>query len=475
MKRSRPVREAVFALADRFSMLPRGSRVLVGFSGGADSVCLLTLLKEAEEERGIRVFALHVNHLLRGEAADRDERFCEAFCAERGIPFTPVRRDAAAYAAARKLGTEEAAREIRYAAFRETAERLGCTAVATAHHANDNLETILFRLARGTGTAGIRGIPPVRGNIVRPLLGVTKAEILAYCGERSLPFVTDETNADTTYTRNYIRAELVPRMERINPSAAEAAFSFSLSAGEDERYLSSLSAAHSLSEGAAALSALPDPILRRVLTDAALKEGAALSFEDGDRMIALTRSAKAKGSVPIRGRREFRKDRDTLFFSPEKSGDPVPNWSGTLTPGLTRSEDGRAAIYLAPLPLNEEDRNNINALKNIYKFALQADLNFDKIGSVLSVRTRLPGDLYRYGGMTREVKKLFQAKKLTDAVRSSLPVLTDENGIVWIPGFPPRDEGNRMRVTYFCDHAAVFPGTGDKHQGRKAKTDVPVE
>ena len=463
MKRERTVREKILSYADSRAMLPEGTSVLVGFSGGADSVCLLSVLWDASEARKLRVGAVHLNHRLRGDAADRDERFCREFCEKRGIPFYAVSRDIAAFAEERKLGTEEAAREIRYAVFTEIADRYGYERIATAHNADDQLETLLFRLARGTGIAGLAGIPPVRGRFLRPMLRVGKEEILGYLAENGLTHVTDETNADPAYTRNYIRAELVPRMKKVNPGVLRAAADLSECAAEDEAYLSFLASEHSLSEGAEALSSLPDPILRRVIRREAEEKGMSLSFLETGEALRVVRSADARASAPMPGRNEFRKDRDTLSF-----GSRAPlKWAGTVPadaglPALISAGEKEAAVFYAPKPLSPEALAIIKDLKNIYNLSMQADLSSAKIGGTITLRTRLSGDLYRFGGMTRQVKKLFSDRKFTALLRDSLPVITDENGILWIPGFPPREEGRDAVLLYFCADPAFFPAPASR-------------
>lgn len=197
-------------------MLPPGAVVLCAVSGGADSMCLLHWLSQ---QKGVALHAGHFDHRLRGEESAGDAAFVREMCETWGVPFHLGSADVAAAAKEAGRGLEEAARQLRYAFLEQTAERVGAARVATAHTADDNAETLLLNLIRGTGLRGLTGIPPVRGSIVRPFLTTTRAEITAYLEELRIPHREDSTNTDETYARNRLRHQVMPVLRGLNAQA----------------------------------------------------------------------------------------------------------------------------------------------------------------------------------------------------------------------------------------------------------------
>lgn len=200
----------------------RGEKVLCAVSGGLDSMCLLFLLDAWCKERGGRLFAAHFNHCLRGGAADRDEEFVRETCEAWGVPLAVGRGDVREYAGREGLSVEEAARNLRYAFLRRAVEEMKCKRLYTAHHADDNAETILLNLIRGTGLAGLTGMDWERDGLCRPLLGVAREELEAYAARWNVPHVEDETNADPeAAARNLLRLRVMPLLKELNPRAVE--------------------------------------------------------------------------------------------------------------------------------------------------------------------------------------------------------------------------------------------------------------
>lgn len=197
-----------------------GGELLCAVSGGLDSMCLLDFVVRWAKKRGMTAAAAHFNHGLRGENADRDEAFVRDYCAENAIPFLAGRGDTRDFSAREGLSVEEAARRLRYGFLETLQAQRHSAGILTAHHADDNAETMLLNLCRGTGSAGL-GIPPVRGHVYRPFLEISKAELASYASAHGLPHVEDETNAEDCAARNLLRHKVFPVLREINPRAVE--------------------------------------------------------------------------------------------------------------------------------------------------------------------------------------------------------------------------------------------------------------
>lgn len=433
------VLEKMSRLARRYGFYQKNEKTLVGFSGGADSVTLLhALLSLLGKDR---IAAVHINHMLRGEEADADEAFCRDFCQEREIPFLSQRIDV--FSLCGGTSFEETARNVRYRVFEEAAEKMNCSTVSLAHTASDHLETLLFHLCRGAGASGLSGIPPQRplgkATVVRPLLDVTRDEILAYIKENGLSYRTDSTNTDTSYTRNFIRAEIIPLMKKINSSAEENARYASDSVAELQAYAEK-SAKEFLqiheNSGAVsvqALSALSPAVLYPVL-DILYKRagGETLSRVQAFALEEIILQRKTGTSVSLSGNLIFRLDGENIRFFHNDVETQSICCEKKLQKGKNQLSENRF-IYIGEIPEGE------------FSFCANVKINEASLPS-LFVRERQNGEAYRFGGMTRKLKKLLCGKSLAEKNR---PVICDKDGVIWLPGFPVADgKGGEISIYY---------------------------
>lgn len=389
--------------------------MLCALSGGADSMYLLDRLEKA----GYDVRAAHLNHGLRPTAL-RDENFVRDWCEGRRIPLTVERADVAGYAAEHRLTVEEAGRELRYAFLERTAQAEGCALIATAHHAGDNAETVLMNLIRGCGLRGLAGIPERRGNIVRPMLAVTRPEIEAYLEENRVPHMEDETNADLDRTRNIVRHRLLPLLEELNPRAIAhiSAAADRLRADDAELSRQAALLAEQAREGAIPASLLagaPRPVALRAVSQLLTERNMGGGAVHLERVLDLARRGGPSARADLPGgsvRREygllvFGAVRETPPPSPMPLGLGDNRWGNWVV----RCEKGTcpAKAYAAP---NE--------------FYLRP-------GNYL-IRSRRAGDALTLGPRPRRtLKRLFIDRKVPAVRRDSVPVL-DGDGLAAAAG-----------------------------------------
>lgn len=222
----------VGAFASAHCLFVRGGKYIVALSGGADSVALLLAMCSMAAEWQIEVEAAHCNFRLRGDESDRDENFCKALCAAHGVPLHLIHFDTREYASLHHVSIEMAARRLRYDYFERLRHDIGADGICVAHHRDDSVETVLLNLVRGTGIRGLRGIQPRNGNILRPMLSVSRSEIVGFLDSLGQPYVTDSTNLVPDVKRNKIRLQLMPLLQQLNPNVAQSIFETSLRVGE---------------------------------------------------------------------------------------------------------------------------------------------------------------------------------------------------------------------------------------------------
>lgn len=411
---------------------------ILGLSGGADSVLLMIFLRKFKSDRDFKLKAVHINHMIRGEDADRDETFSKDLANLLGIDFASFSYDVPKISKELKCGLEEAARNVRYGAF-NSFSREGYSTVITAHNATDNLETFIFNFMRGTGTSGLTAISPIRENVIRPLLYVAKEDIVKLLSEHGIPFCTDKTNDSIEYTRNYIRHKVVPTLRYLTPSAESASTKAIENLRCDADFIEIYS--KEVFEKSFNGSNISTDTLRALHKAVFIRVIRLMIAEITDIMpekihldnIYDTLRHKSNFEIDLPGNTAFFARGKYCYVAQKKNPIKSDELHVSLKENFTQIPELGIAIGLS-------DGKCEDFSSNVYNFSMKVNLSSAIIVGELYIRTKSEGDSYRYGGITRKLKKLFNDKKIPPEERSSIPVLCDDNGIVWVMGFGVRED-----------------------------------
>lgn len=409
--------------------------ILAAFSGGSDSSAMLDMLAKYCAQTGTALYAAHVNHCIRGAEADKDEEFCRETAKRLGVKIFVLKVDVPAYAQEHKLSVETAARELRYEFFDRIMRENNIHILATAHNANDNLETILFNLSRGCGLSGICGIPPVRncegGYVVRPILEMSKTQILEYCRNNGIEFVTDSTNTDTDYTRNMIRAQIIPALMAINSGAVENAARLSATLRDDAACLESMtdwfleSIENDMSVDTEKLVGSPAAISSRVII-ALYREvsgGKSLEQVHVNDIIRLCERCVPHSKIQLPSGIDAKIENKRLYFEKRCELPSAPeDFCVTLT-------DGKNSIP----QINAEIITKGSQDENISENSISLYFNSAKICGSLVARNRQSSDKIKVNGVNKSIKKLLCDKKIPLEIRYRLPVICDDEGVIAVP------------------------------------------
>lgn len=390
------------AFIRQHTLVEQGDHVICALSGGADSVALTFGLYLLKDKLGIRLSAAHFNHRLRGEESDRDEAFVRRFCSRFDLPLYVGNGEINPG----KKGIEAAARESRYAFLRALPGK-----IATAHTADDNAETVLMHLIRGTGLKGLGGIAPVNGTVIRPMLSVTRQEVEAFCREWSLDWVHDSTNGEDAFLRNRIRHHVMPLLQGENPRLSENVSAMALRLRQDEHCLARLA------PDTASVETLKqmDPALRARTLEAMLKDFGVREPEAEHIALAeslvFSENPSAKGHFP--GGITVCRLYDRLVREEDRE---VPGEAVLTCPGVTELPQWGLRVIC------EEARETVNTPDT---FTVQAS-------GGLRIRSRRSGDAIRLSGGTKSLKKLFIDRKIPASQRDRVPVVLDDLGILGV-------------------------------------------
>lgn len=414
---------------DFSEIVKKGETVAVAVSGGSDSMALLCYMLSAAEELGINVAALNVEHGIRGEDSLRDTEFVKNFCAERGVKLFEYSVNAGDFSAKEKISLEQAARILRYRCFKDALENRKCDKVATAHHAADNLESVLFNLFRGTGLKGAAGIEYSRKDkIIRPFLRTEKTEIQQYIIENNIPYVTDETNFSSDYTRNFLRLNVIPQIKKIFPEAEKAVSRYSDLAANDEEFLQSqaekilsisdgraeiLLPAHKALFGRAAVSALKSLGIEKDWEKIHIDDAYALAGKETGKTVCLPH-----GVIAV-------KEYNKIVFTRA-----LPDYSEeTLAFSVgTHNFAGQTVI------LKRISAAGVNLKSGLF-------MDESKIPQNTVIRTKRKGDVFtKFGGGTKSLSDYLTDKKIPRLARNALLLIASGKEILAIIGVAVSDK-----------------------------------
>ncbi len=442
---------------DENGLLSQGERVLCALSGGADSVCLLSILLRLKNVYGYSLAAVHVNHCLRGAEAERDAEFCVALCEQLGVKLHMFSFDVKAYALQNKLGIEAAAREVRYMHFDRLCKEYGYTKIAVAHNAQDNAETVLMHLMRGSGLDGLRGILPQRGNIIRPLLCLARSEIEEELRTQNMQFVTDSTNLMPDYNRNRVRHELLPMILAVyNPNFVSTLSETSYLLSRDADYLNTQAQAAAdlvlhteqkrICVDADAYLALPEAVALRVMKIAIarlLQKQQDIPFDTVKRCHRLCVSRAIGKRVDLPDGCCACMEHGRLLLGKKQQ---VGHYCYGLQIGesVFIAECGASVTACVTHSREKETKNCVF-------------LDIDKIKLPLCVRNRRSGDRVQLNGMTgtKKLQDYFVDEKVAKQKRDYWPLVCSGDEILWIcakrkSGRFETDESTRnfLKLTY---------------------------
>lgn len=426
------------ALCAEYGMLPRGKTVLCAVSGGMDSMALLYVLLKLQDEMGCSLCAAHYNHKLRGEESDRDATFVSNYCKEHNISFVLGEGNVQQEAKVQGRGIEETARSMRYAFLEEAAKAENAVRIVTAHHADDNAETLLLHLVRGTGLRGLTGIPPVRGSIVRPLLATSRQDIVEYVRRNNLSFVEDSSNHDTRFARNRLRHEVLPILRDMNPNFIGSVTQTIRSLREDQVYLEARALelfreAHYAEDGmvikADCLGMVPKALAVRVIQHMLEEiEAPAPSQIHLHGIIAIAQGSDPSASLHLPGGILVQRVYGDILIAWDWEHEPLEPLAETKLQldGVTEIGSWQIGCRKLVCPSDE------------VPLSLKAYIDLQKVSEPIILRSRKAGDVLALPGRrSKTLKKLMIEEKIPRRVREQFPVLVDANGVIAVAGLGP--------------------------------------
>ncbi|CEI74229.1 MULTISPECIES: tRNA lysidine(34) synthetase TilS [Romboutsia] len=432
--------EKVLSTINKYNLIENGDKIVLGLSGGPDSVCLLHILYRLKEKLDIEVYAAHLNHQIRGIEAQKDALYITQLCENLGVTSFVKSIDVPKYCKENGLSVEEGARKLRYEMFEEIKQKTKSNKIAIGHNLNDQAETILMRIMRGTGLQGLRGIEYIRdNNIIRPILDIDRKDIEAYCEEYELNPRIDHTNLETIYTRNKIRLELIPYMkDNFNPNVIESIVRMSNSLKTDSDYIQEESEikfkeVSNLQEDACEIdiqkySKLHDAIKVRVLRKGIKHILGDTNFVDQkhiEDIMQLEDNKKIDKMITLpRGIFAYRRKNTILLINKEIVNETIEFCYNLPSNGFIKVKELNLVL--------ETQTMNIDRYKSMKLDKKSKGFDFDKVKGGIVVRSRKEGDKIKLSAGSKKIKDLFIDLKIPREERCNVPIIVDEQGILCV-------------------------------------------
>lgn len=432
--------EKVLSTINKYKLIEDGDKIVLGLSGGPDSVCLLHILYRLKEKLDIEVYAAHLNHQIRGIEAQKDALYITQLCENLGVTSFVKSIDVPKYCKENGLSVEEGARKLRYEMFEEIKQKTKSNKIAIGHNLNDQAETILMRIMRGTGLQGLRGIEYIRdNNIIRPILDIDRKDIEAYCEKYELNPRIDHTNLETIYTRNKIRLELIPYMkDNFNPNVIESIVRMSNSLKTDSDYIQEESEikfeeVSNLQEDACEIdiqkySKLHNAIKVRVLRKGIKHILGDTNFVDQkhiEDIMQLEDNKKIDKMITLpRGIFAYRRKNTILLINKEIVNETIEFCYNLPSNGFIKVKELNLVL--------ETQTMNIDRYKSMKLDKKSKGFDFDKVKGGIVVRSRKEGDKIKLSAGSKKVKDLFIDLKIPREERCNVPIIVDEQGILCV-------------------------------------------
>ncbi len=432
------------------SMLIANDKIIVGVSGGADSMCLLHFLLSIKQEYNLELIVAHINHNLRGEEALRDQNMVENYCKKMNVPCKVHNADINTISFETGEGCEECGRRVRYEFFNQLCGNNG--KIATAHTLSDTCETTLFNIARGTGLKGLCGIPKVRGNIIRPIIDITRQQVEEYCRENNIEYVTDSTNSENEYSRNKIRNIVIPVLKDINPSFENSVTRLTQIVSQQLTVVTNLAdellKKSKVKNGYNCTELLTaDFVIIKQAIINLFRDIGCHTYEEKHLELIINLIKNKQGVVQLpKGYAVSTKQGILRIYSKKTfNNENIVNaeissddFNSLIEEGISfPSENQTFIINNQKIEIIFFAKQEFDKIAKVHNLLVKNALDYDIITGKSLFRTRQPRDVFkqRSRGVTKTLKKLFIESKIPQEQRDKIPVLANDNTVFWVSGF----------------------------------------